>query len=238
VTAASVLALAGVVTALRSGSSPAERQGAGASLDGSPPAAAAAAAAAVPALAPAMAAPRDTAPLIAAADESFRRGRHLDAVSGYERAIVLDPPRARDPQLRIKIARVLETRDAAAGVVALELLASRVDPPAREQIVAVAAASPVREVRWRAVAIAERDGFAEQIDHAESWIKDLRQATACDERRILIARLRGLNDRRAISALRNARDRFPCIERDAADAITQLQAVPEAASPAPEAPGP
>jgi hypothetical protein len=218
-----VIALAAIATALRSGRAPATVPAAGvlpmpAPLAAAPPPPAAAAT------------PRDAAPFLAAADESERRGHHLDAVAAYERALALDPALARDAQLRANIARILDTRDVAAGIVALELLATRIDPPAREQIAAQASGGAVRELRWRAFALAERDGYGDRIDRLESWSKDLRQASSCDDRRSAIARLRGLADRRAIAALRNARDRFPCIEREAAEAITQLQSGPEPAT--------
>jgi serine/threonine-protein kinase len=170
---------------------------------------------------------RDAGSFVTEADESTRRGRHLAALGAIERAILLEPALARDPQIRARIAKVLETRDVAAAMIALELLASRVDPPARDEIVAKASAAPVREIRWRALAIAERDGYGEQVDRLGSWSKDLRQVTTCDDRRGVILKLRELGDPRAIAALRRARGEFACIARDAADAITHLQSQPQ-----------
>ncbi len=204
-TVAAVIAIA-CIAALAGGGGPAKgAAGAGAPGAGAPP--------------------RDAGFLLSLADESTRRNRHLDALSAIERAIMLDPAHARDPQIRAKIAKVLETRDLPAAMIALELLASRVEPPARDAVAKAAAAS-TREIRWRAFAIAERDGFADQIDRLESWSKDLRQSTTCDDRRAAIGKLRDLADKRAIPALKQARDGFPCVATEAGDAITQLQSQP------------
>jgi hypothetical protein len=72
------------------------------------------------------------------------------------------------------------------------------------------------------VAIAERDGFAHEIDRVESWSLDLKQATTCEDRSAMIQKLR-TSDRRAIPALRRARQ-ITCVAREAAEAIAHLEA--------------
>jgi hypothetical protein len=160
---------------------------------------------------------------VARGDRELQRRQHLDALAHYEKAIAASPSLAGSAELRASIASVLSTRDAVAGVVALELLASRVAPPARDTLVAVASNGKVAEVRRRAFAIAERDGFAHEVDRVESWTLDLKQATTCDDRKAAIERLRG-TDRRAVVALRKARTEHACVEREATDAIGQLEA--------------
>jgi Tfp pilus assembly protein PilF len=153
-------------------------------------------------------------------------GRRADGLAAYERAIILDSALAGDPQLKQTAIKALDTRDVVAAVVALELLASRVQPPAREQILAQASNGKVMEVRHRALAIAQRDGFAEGVDHIQSWSLDLEQVTSCDERRAVVMKLRAAGDKRALLVLRQIRGKFACNDRDVASAISELEARP------------
>jgi hypothetical protein len=152
----------------------------------------------------------------------FARGRRLDALSSYERAVTIAPALGADVKLRSNAISVLDTRDLAAAMVALELLA-HLEPPARDAIVARASAGRVPEIRRRARAIAERDGFADAVDRTESYSLDLEQATTCEDRGRAIANLREGGDARAVAALRRAREKFACIEREASDAIAALE---------------
>jgi len=153
-------------------------------------------------------------------------GRRADGLAAYERAIILDRALAGDPQLKQDAIKALDTRDVVAAVVALELLASRIQPPAREQILAQASNGKVMEVRHRALAIAQRDGFAEGVDHIQSWSLDLEQVTSCDERRAAVMKLRAAGDKRALLVLRHVRGKFACNDRDVASAISELEARP------------
>ncbi|MGN6104653.1 MAG: protein kinase domain-containing protein [Kofleriaceae bacterium] len=151
----------------------------------------------------------------------FALGRRLDGLAAYERAASLSKTAAADPQLVANALGVLDGRDAVSAVVALELLSTRVAPPQRDAIAAQASSGKLADVRHRAVAIAERDGFADRIDRIESWSLDLVQLSGCEDRKLAIARLR-TTDRRAIPALRRARS-LKCIEREATDAIGHLE---------------
>lgn len=153
-------------------------------------------------------------------------GHRADGLAAYERAIALDRGLASDPQLRQAVIKVLDARDAVAAVVALELLASRLEPRAREQILAQASSGKLSEVRHRAFAIAVRDGFADRIDQVGSWSLDVEQAASCDERRGAVMKLRATGDRRALLLLRGLRGKFACNERDVASAIAELEARP------------
>ncbi|HWU87187.1 MAG TPA: hypothetical protein VN253_07930, partial [Kofleriaceae bacterium] len=155
---------------------------------------------------------------------ALESGRRLDALAAYERAIRIAPELAGDGALRVKVASILDTRDAVAAVVALELLATGLRPAAYDEIVAQASNGKIAEVRHRAFAIADRDGFADRVDRTESWSLDLKQAASCDDRKGAIAKLRSTRDRRAISALRQARAQHACVAREAAAAIEELEA--------------
>ena len=153
---------------------------------------------------------------------NYERGRFLAAVTAYERAIVRAPQLANDTQIRTNVRLIARGNDAAAAIVALELLAARLN--ARQDITKLASQGKVPELRRRAFAIAERDGFAEAIDRVESYILDLKDAKACDDRRVAIEKLRVLSDQRAIAPIRQAHDRFPCVTREATDALASLEA--------------
>jgi serine/threonine protein kinase len=150
-------------------------------------------------------------------------GRRLAALSAYEIAIDLSPGFGRDPQLRSNVAGILDDGEVAPAIVALELLAGAVDPPAHDVIIAHAAQNKLIDVRHRAIAIAERDGFGAAIDRVASWSLDLSQLKSCDERLALIQQLRDSGDARGLPALKAAR-KSKCLARDAAAAIAQLEA--------------
>jgi len=150
--------------------------------------------------------------------------RHLEALTAYERALTLEPKLASDPVLRNNAAKVLDTKDTVAAVVALELLASRVTPPAHDVVIGYASSGKLADVRRRAFAIAEREGIADKVDRVGSWSLDLQAAGTCEDRRALIAKLASTGDRRALPALRRAK-LYKCAEHDAAGAIAAIEGV-------------
>jgi serine/threonine protein kinase len=152
--------------------------------------------------------------------------RRSDAIAAYERAIALGREIARDTQIKLDVVKILDTRDTVAAVIAIDFLATKVEPPAREAIVAEASNGKLADVRHRALAVAQRDGFADGVDRVESWSLDLEQATTCDDRRAALIKLRGTGDRRALAVLRRVRGRYACIDRDIDSAISQLEAQP------------
>jgi len=174
--------------------------------------------AAAPAIAPA------AASIVADGHAQAARGAALDALGIYEQAIVEDPHLAGDPKIRANAIAIATGKDPIAAVVALELLATRLVPPAHDIIAAQASRGTIREVRQRAIAIAIRDGFADRVDRYETALLDLQQAKGCDDRRIAIAHVRELGDRRAVAALRRVRTQFACVEREAAEAASYLDA--------------
>lgn len=151
----------------------------------------------------------------------IKANRRVEAINAYERALKLSPALAKDPQLATNLAIVLESKDAVAGVLALELLGRL---GRHDAIAAHAGTHKNLTVRRRATAIAERDGFADKIDRVASWSLDLTQVSGCEPRRDVIAKLR-TTDRRAIPALRRARS-LQCISVDATEAIAHLESAP------------
>ncbi len=170
--------------------------------------------------------PADASSLVARAEADQERGATLDAASEYERALLQDSALATDARIRANLTKIATGKDAVAAVVALDLLARSVSPPARDVIAAQASKNPSREVRQRAFAIAVRDRFLDTVSLLDSYLLDLQQAKTCDERRAIIGKLRDLGDGRAATALRRAKAQFPCIDRDATDALAALDPKP------------
>jgi serine/threonine-protein kinase len=152
-------------------------------------------------------------------------GRRLDALAAFDIAVKLAPRLGADATLRADVAGMVDDGDVAAGVLALELLATRVVPPARDEIAAYASTGKVLDVRRRAVSIAMRDGFVDRVDRIASWSLDLAQLEECAERRAVVRRLEATGDRRALPALQKAK-RTKCLAREAADAIARMDPPP------------
>ncbi len=155
----------------------------------------------------------------------FAMKRYLEALTAYERALTLAPKLASDTVLRANAAKVLDTKDSVAAVVALEILASRVSPPAHDEVVRYASTGKLNDARRRAFAIAEREGLADKIDRVESWSLDLAAAGTCEDRRAIISKLSSTKDKRAIPALKRAK-LYKCAEKDAAAAIEAIEGAP------------
>ncbi|HSN27189.1 MAG TPA: serine/threonine-protein kinase [Kofleriaceae bacterium] len=170
--------------------------------------------------------PSDASALVARAEADQERGATVDAVSEYERALLQDGALATDARIRANLTKLATGKDSVAAVIALDLLARSISPPARDVIAAQASKSPSREVRQRAFAIAVRDRFLDTVSLLDSYLLDLQQAKTCDERRAIIGKLRDLGDARAAAALRRAKAQFPCIDRDATDALAALDPKP------------
>jgi hypothetical protein len=64
-----------------------------------------------------------------------------------------------------------------------------------------------------------------QVDLVASMILDLQQSSACDARKLSIAKLAATGDRRAIPALRRVRA-VKCVEREATEALARLEGGP------------
>lgn len=153
----------------------------------------------------------------------FAMRRYLEALTAYERALTLEPKLASDAVLRANASKILESKDTVAAVVAIELLASRVTPPAHDVVIEYASTGKLADVRRRAFAIAEREGIADKVDRVESWSRDLQVAGTCEDRRAIIAKLASTGDRRALPALRRAK-LYKCAEKDARAAMTTIEA--------------
>jgi eukaryotic-like serine/threonine-protein kinase len=154
----------------------------------------------------------------------FALGRRLDALAAYERALRASAQLGKDPALRANLTSNLDTTDSLTVLLSLDLLAS-LSPPAIDALAMYASTGKLADARRRAVMIAERDGIVKQVDLVASMILDLQQSSACDARKLSIAKLAATGDRRAIPALRRVRA-VKCVEREATEALARLEGGP------------
>jgi hypothetical protein len=161
---------------------------------------------------------------LAEANVEYGKKRFRRAIAAYERALAADKSLARDSSVRVPLVQIAKRGDPVNAIVALELLA-KLDPPDTQTITEIASTSKLVEVRHRAYAIAERDGFDASIDRYASWTLDLWQGT-CVERSEAIARLVELGDARAVKELEKIGKGLPCVAKDAAAGVEKLTSKP------------
>ncbi len=166
-------------------------------------------------------------------------GEFEEAARAYEHAVSLRSPIARDPQLQSNFARMLERRDARSIGATMDLAATMLresnDTQAAEGLAWIASAHPLPWARRRAADIATALGLEDDIDRVSAAILDLQQGETCPQRKKAVAKLRALEDPRAIPALRQAKNRTKkvglldrevnenqCLQKDAARAIAKL----------------
>ena len=165
-----------------------------------------------------------------------RLDKDVEALAAYERALALAPALADDEVMRKNVLAMVDKKDKTAALAAFELAADKLGAAARARIAKVASTGKVKEVRRRAYAIAERDGFLGKVDRLASFTLDLQQGRTCADRRAAIPRIRALKDKAAIPALKKAANRSGgflgledvngCLERDANEAVEYLEGLP------------
>lgn len=160
--------------------------------------------------------------------------RRLDGLGAYERAIALDAKYRTDSQLRANVERVLDGRDAAAAIVAIEL-ALRLEPRMEDHVKKLAETSKHNDIRRRALWVAQREKFAERIDGATAWSLELTHSVTCEERLAAVQQLKRIGDAKALPALKRAKS-HRCVEREVTEAIAQIEGA--AQQPQPTAPSP
>jgi tetratricopeptide (TPR) repeat protein len=136
---------------------------------------------------------------------AFAEGKHAEALAQYREAIGLDAGFRGDPVLLDHLEETLgESRNADA---ALDLAVERVGAPAADLLVKVANDSPELARRQRAATALDDMGKGDKVDRVGLAILQLKKAQGCDEKKMLVEKLRELGDPRALPALRGLRGR-------------------------------
>lgn len=181
--------------------------------------------------------------LLAYGHAQARAQRSIHALIAYEKAVSLDPKLAKDTRMRRNVELMLEQKSPHVVDAALEFLGTLVskarDGAAAYQLVDLASSSKVPRRRHKAASVANEVGLGDRIDLLGSYELDLRQGESCQQRKAAVADIRGLRDKRAIPALRQARKRIrneggagrkkvntnACLSADANEAIRYLQSL-------------
>ncbi|MEM9196115.1 MAG: hypothetical protein AAGF12_43520, partial [Myxococcota bacterium] len=174
--------------------------------------------------------------------DQARKDLSVPALIAYEEAVSLDPTLAKNKRMRANVERML-SKEAAPAVAetAIDFLGTLVsaaqDEKAKTQLIDLASASKDLAKRQKALAVANEVGLGERVDLLASYTLDLQQGKTCDDRKVAVAELRALGDRRAIPALRKARSRprgglgrkrvntNACLRGAANEAVKHLQSI-------------
>src|SRR5262249_49343619 len=166
----------------------------------------------------------------------FQLDRDADSLAAYETALGLNPALAGDVTMRVNLAAMVGRKDRPKfALQALELMFTKLGPLGHALIIETASRGKSAAVRKRARERAEERGLTGEVDLLGSYSLDLAQGASCKDRREAIPKLRALRDKRAVAALKKARDRRggflnladvnDCLERDAQEAMDFLQAL-------------
>ncbi len=169
--------------------------------------------------------------------------RSIHALIAYEKAVSLEPKLAKDKLMRTNVELMLEKKAPRVVDAALDFLGMLVsatgDGAAAQQLIDLASSSKVQGRRHKAVSVADEVGLGDRIDRLESYLLDLRQGESCLHRKDAVANLRALGNKKAIPALRKARNRVraeggpvkrkvntnACLRTDTVEAIRYLQSL-------------
>ncbi len=148
---------------------------------------------------------RDASAHLALGAAQLALDQPLEALSVFELGVAIDPSAARDERTQ-------------------------------KAVLELAARGKTWKLRQRATEVAARMGVQDRIDRFDAALLDLAQAPSCPERRDALLALRKLKDARALPAFKRARGRRSgffgtgrpnsCLEKDAADAIAELEPPP------------
>jgi serine/threonine-protein kinase len=164
---------------------------------------------------------------------SFADGRHGDALEQYREAISLDAGFRGDPVLLGHVEEALgESRNADE---ALELLVEKVGAPATDLLVHVANESSDLSRRQRAASALDDLGKGDKVDRVSLAMLQLKKASTCEEKKMLVEKLRDYGEPRALPALRALRGRSigriiriggsdtRCMKKELPEAIKELE---------------
>ena len=148
----------------------------------------------------------------------------------YEQALKLLPVLEDNAMLRANLRAMAADRDVKVVSAAFELWVGRTKDPEAAPLLLKAAVSENLKRRHGVREVIERLGLADQVDWLVAYTYDLEQQPKCDQRQDAVAKLRALNDPRAVAPLERAiakkvrgRPYSPCLLDDARAAIGYLK---------------
>ena len=162
---------------------------------------------------------------------AYADDRHQEALGHYRDAIALDPGFRGDPVLLSHLDTFLGEPRQADG--ALDLVIEKIGAPAADLLEKVANDGSDLERRQRAAAALDEIGEGKRVDQVSLAILELKKAGSCEEKKVVVAKLKGLGDARALPPLRALGGRrlgplrfggadTRCMKQELTDAIAAL----------------
>jgi eukaryotic-like serine/threonine-protein kinase len=164
---------------------------------------------------------------------AFAENRHAEALVHYREAIAVDAGFRGDPVLLGHLDTALsESKNADA---ALDLVIERIGAPAVDLLEKVANESSDLTRRQRAAAALDDIGKGDRVDRIGLAMLQLKKAASCEEKKMLVEKLRDFGDPRALPALRALRGRSigglirfggsntRCMKKELPEAIKELE---------------
>jgi hypothetical protein len=163
---------------------------------------------------------------------AYADDKHLEALVHYREAIGLDPGFRGDPVLLSHVDALLN--DSRQADSALDLLIEKVGAPAADMLEKVANDGTDLTRRQRAAAALEEIGEGKRVDQVSLSILELKKAQTCDEKKVIVAKLKDLGDVKALPALRGLGGRrlgplrfggadTRCMKKELSEAIAALE---------------
>ena len=169
---------------------------------------------------------------------AYADDKHQEALSHYREAITLDSGFRGDPVLLAHVDALIgdpkEGKEGKDVDGALDLLIDKVGAPATDLLVKVANDGSDLQRRQRAASALDDIGEGKRVDHVSLAILELKKATSCEEKKVMVEKLRGLGDARALPAIRGLRGRSlgplrfgasdtACMKKELPEAIKELE---------------
>jgi serine/threonine protein kinase len=157
------------------------------------------------------------------------------SMAAYEQTLTLQPELESNAILRANLRAMAADKAPDVVASAFDLWVGRTNDPEAKELLLKAAVSENLERRHAARPVIERHQLTNAVDWLIAYSYDLDQEVTCDARRGAVAKLRALNDERAVAPLQRALARrmknrkpfSPCLIEDAKAAIGVLKELPK-----------
>src|SRR6185436_807823 len=163
---------------------------------------------------------------------AYADDRPQEALGHYREAITMDAGFRGDPVLLSHLDTLMGEGKQADG--ALDLVIEKIGAPAADLLEKIANDGADLTRRQRAAAALDDIGEGKRVDQVSLSILELKKAQSCEEKKVLVAKLKGLGDVRALPALRGLGGRrlgplrfggadTRCMKKELSEAVASLE---------------
>lgn len=131
------------------------------------------------------------------------RNEPPEAIAAYRIALALDPALESDKTMRANLRTMSADKDPEVVMHALDVWITTTDEEAKH-VLFKAVESPTMTRRHAAIEVMDRHELGDALDRIKAYSLDLQDQPTCAERAKAVAKLRGMQDPRAIPALQRA----------------------------------